>query len=222
MALPFILGGITLAAVGYGLNRYCKGKDDCTLELADDIGDALNSVEDSVFAGLDTLESYLDEEEKPTTPVTDIFSSMEEKRGELYEMCNRFQTLFKDMEKSTFEPMDFPALPVIESSVFTELHPEREQYLCSYGHFVTHYTMLLTYYHEKLTQVITVSKDYESYTEETKKILLEGYQVLCMGRELCHMRLLKDDGAIPDDAKALLSEALKLSMQLSGEVTDAK
>ena len=61
MALPLILGGITLAAVGYGIKKYCDENDDCLVSIGDKIGDAIDKVDDAVMGGLDRVETYFQE-----------------------------------------------------------------------------------------------------------------------------------------------------------------
>ncbi len=96
MALPLVLGGIALAAVGYGLNEYCS-KEGCfsqkdnidnkknedmdldreieelgdLIDVADEFGDILDIIDEKLNDGLDKIEALVDGNMDPDEKVNE-------------------------------------------------------------------------------------------------------------------------------------------------------
>lgn len=60
--VPFVLGGIALATVGYGVYKLCGDKYDA-FEVGDRLGDALDVMEDKVNETLDKAEEEIERRE---------------------------------------------------------------------------------------------------------------------------------------------------------------
>lgn len=91
MRIPLALGGIALAAVGYGLKEYCKNEKcfesenkkhtqeeydldveleefDALLSTADEVGEVLEIISDAFHEGLDKIEDLLVWDQSSSTP----------------------------------------------------------------------------------------------------------------------------------------------------------
>ena len=91
MRIPLALGGIALAAVGYGLREYCKDENcfnteekqntqenydideelkelDALTSAADEIGEVLDIISDAFHEGLDKIEDLLVQNHSASTP----------------------------------------------------------------------------------------------------------------------------------------------------------
>jgi len=107
MALPLILGGITLAAVGYGIKKYCDDNDDCLVSIGDKIGDAIDKVDDAVMGGLDKVETYFqDKTEEEKSNKIAIYRNCQEDQKEVFQdVIQPFMTLFAQVNHSPFKAL---------------------------------------------------------------------------------------------------------------------
>jgi len=213
MALPLILGGITLAAVGYGIKKYCDDNDDCLVSIGDKIGDAIDKVDDAVMGGLDRVEAYFQDktgEEKSNKMA--IYRNCQEDQKELFQdEVQPFMTLFAQVEHSPFKALEEiePSFAPMDVHI-NDISAEARESIKEYVEVMERAGDVLQYCQAKLKSILEVSSDYQSYATTAKQIIEEGYGLAEALQKMCITPVLHQDGTINNESKSVIERITKL------------
>lgn len=205
MALPLVLGGITLAAISYGMKKHYEKKDDPWGELAEDIGEILDQVDEKVSDGLDRVEELFG-----NTPKSNIlyFST-----SHYHEVLSKFQTerlipfadLLAQIKHAPFEIASIE--PMEEQSDSGDRDTEvKQETVIAHLQLINAMEALVLRYQGELERIIAVSDDYRAYKETTKSNVDEAIQLVNAGIKLSDINLIDAEGSIDESGISLIKE----------------
>jgi len=164
--LPLVLGGIALAAVGYGVKEYCESEG-CPWDEPP--------------------------KKEPDTPVN-LFESLHEQKLELsrHTLLHIKQLLWK--LKNADKKLHFTDIVIIEHEklLTSELEEDVKLYASMYAQILKKSVRLVGCYAESLEVLLLKETDYNMLDKSEKKFVKKSYKVVNTIEKLLGLRLLDD------------------------------
>jgi len=162
--LPLVLGGIALAAVGYGVKEYCESEG-CPWD--------------------EEVESKLDKE-------VNVFELLQKQKTALYEnKLLKLRVLLLQIE-NVDERLKFKDTVKIHEEKLSdnELEDDVELYVSMYKDMLNLSSDLFDSYIHIVEDILTSKTKYESLDKSERKIVKQAYKVVNTGQKLVGLRVL--------------------------------
>jgi len=191
MLKQLLIGGVTLATVGYGIKVYCE-EEGCSFFDEDD-----SSVEECQVAPM--RQSVLSE---------DSAMNYYHYKVSLYESSiAAFQALYNQLENCSIRivkpnSIEFELEEIAEGSADAEKITKR---IRKYGKLLDKVDQLLSSELYTLRSIIEVNPDYSTFTEEKEQATVQtAYKLAQMMATLCHEKIVAEEGTVTKGSKELL------------------
>ncbi len=188
--IRYVLGGVALAATGYGLKRY----------IEDEI--AINSL----YKGYDKNSTKDDEDEKPIH--VDLYSDEFEVLPELKEVIEKYKDAKRELRQNSLKELKSALSEINDIDTATQRIIANFDYIERYDFKsysdelikeFEHYAKILQdtknyidKYFDKLDTIIIATQDYQNYSDEDKK-LVDTFLSICTILDKIDNRNITDD-----------------------------
>jgi len=203
--LPFIIGGVTLAAVGYGIKE-CIKDEDCTTTLQDKVSDGALALYD----GIDKLEEKLGvgiyDIQTTSTQTDDTTSQIEP----LYKLSKDFYKSKKEIYKTSMQKyVEFLSSNSLQSDISTDIKLQKEKFCDDVvsdevKEYMQQITTILETTDYNLNFRLKQQKDKTTIDENDKQNIYKDAKNIY---ELCHLKLYDNDSEV--NKVEILSQLVK-------------
>ena len=205
MLTKLLIGGVTLATVGYGIKQYCEDEG---CGFFDDLFD-----EDS-----ETQEEYQPVKES-VIPLSDedTLLNFYYYKVSLYETTMReFKLLYNRLENCnigslTHSDYEFDIEEIDHSKDGFKKVLKR---ILKYGIFMDKTSHLLDNEVYKLREILEVSVDYATFSEKDQETTQKACNLAKVIDALCHVEIVSEDGVATKDSKILLKSQKRVVKEL--------
>lgn len=176
-----LIGGITLAAVGYGLKKYCD-EEGCFEEkeqrfVSDLLGD--ESEKKNKLTELYQLKVSI---------YSDVFSEFNRLLSEIYNRETHPEKYAKIAFKKEVSQDDSPSAEILTRA---------DEFITA----LRNAKILFEINIEDLQKIVTQSTDFYTYSQQDKELIDNMFSHANIIGELCHTKIIREDGGVTEESQ---------------------